>query len=324
MISIEEFSKFRLKNIFIDIETVKGFEYYDQIWSAEIDGFTQCLFTGSKNPITKVVCLDVLDLSSEKLNQILTILELDIIQIVTDANVLKVESKTEMGFSIDIIIENIFHLNLNYNKAKVLNYISIHSFIPKDVLDKFKPKPDPKIVENELNKLILEKGNYSGILTYDLFSKLKLEYFLDYDFIANYPRENQLFYSFGDKEYYKKKNWIGDAIGLSRFLYLPKDLKTLRLLCVHFANFEPSKLNLLMNLVGLDLSQGLKLTEINSILNSEPLRSQNYGENHIFYDYQVYSNKNEEYFLECYYSINDGLVSFDLTNFLKLKNYEWN
>ena len=104
MISLKEFSKFRLKNIFNDIETVKGFEYYDQIWNAEIEGFTQCLFTGSKNPITKVVCLDVLDLSSEKLNQILSILELDISLIVTEANVLKVESKTELGFSVDIII----------------------------------------------------------------------------------------------------------------------------------------------------------------------------------------------------------------------------
>ncbi len=324
MISLKEFSKFRLKNIFNDIETVKGFEYYDQIWNAEIEGFTQCLFTGSKNPITKVVCLDVLDLSSEKLNQILSILELDISLIVTEANVLKVESKTELGFSVDIIIENIYHLNLNYNEAKVLNYISIHSFIPKDVLDKFKPKPNPKIVENELNKLILEKGNYSGILNYDLFSKLKLEYFLDYDFIANYPRENQLFYTFGEKQNYKNKNWIGDAIGFSCFLYLPKDLKTLKLLSVHFADFEPSKLNILMNLVGLDLSQGLKLADINSILNSEPLRYQTYGDNHIFYDYKIFSNNNEEYYLECYYSINDGLVSFDLTNFLKLKNYEWN
>jgi len=324
MISIEAFSKFRLKNLINDVETVKGFEYYGKIWTAELDGFTQCLFTGGKNSATKVVTLDVFDLGDEVLNKILTLLDLDISQILTDANVLKVETKSEMGFSVDLILDNIYHLNLNYNEARVLNYISIHSFIPKDVLDKFKPKPDPKIVENELNKLILEKEKNPGILNYDLFSKLKLEYFLDYDFIENYPKEIQLFYTFGDKEYYKKKNWIGDAIGFSSFLYLPKDLNTLKLLCVHFADFEPSKLNILMNLVGLDLSQGMKLTAINSLLNSEPLRSQNYGENHIFYDYQIFSNKNEEYYLECYYSINDGLVSFDLTNFLKLKNYEWN
>lgn len=317
MISKEKFAKFRLNSIIDAVEQITSYEYDGEIWNAEVYGFTECLFTRDSLESTKIVSLDLEDLKGNVIDSIFLQLELNPEEILKDSSIRKIQEGDENEIVRHLLLDSEgYYIFLKYDHKKIV-YCSIFSFIPEDVQNKFKSKPDEHLTESALTALLEERSSYHGILPYSIFEKLQLKYFLDYGFIENYPGENELFYGFGEKSKSMGITWIEDAVGFSSFKYLPKEKDKLRFISVDFDDFEPVKLKLLLNLLGLNLEKGRNKYKVNSILGVTPFYVQEHGDEFFFLDYKVQSSDNEEYFVQCYFSKVDGLKSFDLTNHLK-------
>lgn len=317
MVSKEKFERFRLSHILSDVEQISSYEYYGEVWDAEVYGFTECLITNDSFKSTKILSLDLTDLKDEDIQLIFLQLELNLEELLKDSGIRKIQEDGKVEVIQHLVLDKEgYYILLKSDSLGKIAHCIIFSFIPHDIQNRFQSKPDLNLTNFALDIIVKQKPLYQGVIPYSLFEKLKLEYFLDYDFIKNYSGENKLFYGFGEKCKFLGINWIEDAVGFSSFKYLPKQRDKLRYISVDFDDFEPRKLKLLLNLLGLNLTKGLNKDEVSTILKVAQSNIKQHGDDHFFVDYKLRSSSDEFYFIVCYFSKVYGLKSFDITNYL--------